>query len=166
MAWLCSGAMATVSVSSTFAASPADAEARWCDTGSWPRWVDGLEQVLEVGAAWPNQGATVVWVSGPAGRGRVVERVTGHEPGASHTVDVEDDSITGRQTVSFIRAPSTTATAVLVELTLAYTLKRRSLLSPVVDALFIRRAFAASLNRTLERFGVIVASAAAPVSRT
>jgi Polyketide cyclase / dehydrase and lipid transport len=150
--------MATVRVSGTFEASPAEAERRWYDTGGWPRWVDGLDRVVEVGPGWPNPGAEVVWVSGPAGRGRVVERVTERvaaaEPGAGQTSEVEDDSITARQTVSFIPL----SPGVQVELELDYRLKRRTPLTPIVDALFIRRAFTASLRRTLTRFAALLAA--------
>ena len=52
----------------------------WYDTGRWVAWVDGLDAVVSVDGDWPRVGATVSWQSGPAGRGRVTERVVGYEP--------------------------------------------------------------------------------------
>ncbi len=111
--------------------------------------MDGLQRVLEVDGGWPNPGATVIWESGSAGRGRVTERVSEREPLRSLTVEVDDPSIGGRQSVSFIP----TAHGVEVVLSLDYELKRRSLISPLVDLLFIKRAMAASLAATVTHFG-------------
>jgi hypothetical protein len=63
---------------------------------------------------------------------------------------VQDDSIEGRQSVAFAPAGE----AVEIALTLEYEIKQRSVLTPVVDLLFIRRAFRASLDATLRRFGL------------
>jgi hypothetical protein len=41
-----------------------------------------------------------------------------------------------------------------VALTLEYEIKRWSIVTPVVDLLFIRRAMTASLQTTVSRFGV------------
>jgi hypothetical protein len=142
-------AMRPVEVSETFAGTVAEAERCWYAARGWPRWVDGCDSVLAVDAGWPEPGATVTWASGPAGRGQVSERVVSHERLRGMTVAVADDSIRGEQRVSFI--PD--ADAVTVELSLAYTLVRRSPISPLVDLLFIRRAMAASLTSTLHRFG-------------
>jgi hypothetical protein len=127
-----------------------DAEARWYDTSRWPEWVDGLAQMISVDGDWPRVGASVCWESGPAGRGRVVERVTAFEQLRGQTVEVEDDSITGRQTVSFRPLDGT----VEVSLSLSYQLKKRSLLTPLLDVLFIRRAMTSSLHGTVTRFGL------------
>ena len=142
--------MRSVSAVQTFDATVAAAERCWCDTAGWERWIDGLERVLEVGGGWPEPGASVTWESGPAGRGRVTERVSEREPLGGLTLEVDDPSIRGRQSVTF--APA--ASGVEVRLTLEYELKRRSLVSPLVDLLFIRRAMAASLNATVTRFGI------------
>src|SRR5437763_815073 len=75
------------------------------------------------------------WQSGPAGRGRVTERVIAYEPLEGYTVEVEDDSITGEQSVSFEPADD----GVEVGLALSYRIKRRSPLTPLIDALFVRR---------------------------
>jgi hypothetical protein len=65
------------------------------------------------------------------------------------TLEVEDDSIRGRQSVAFDGLEG----GVRVELALEYELRTRSLVTPLVDLLFIRRAMAASLRSTLTRFG-------------
>jgi hypothetical protein len=141
--------MRTVHAMQTFAMAAVEAERRWYDTSRWPAWVDGLDLVVEVGTGWPAAGAGVTWQSGPAGRGRVTERPVAYEPGAGQTVAVSDDSIEGRQSVAFTAVPE----GVEVTLRLEYQLRRRSLVTPLVDVLFIKRAMALSLGRTLSRFG-------------
>jgi hypothetical protein len=142
-------AVRPVQVSDTFAGTVTEAERCWYDPDGWPRWVDGCERVLDVESGWPEPGSGITWESGPAGRGRVSERVVEYEPLRGLTLDVGDASIQGRQTVAFVPDDG----AVTVELALAYRLKRESVVSPLVDRLFIRRAMAASLARTLHRFG-------------
>jgi Polyketide cyclase / dehydrase and lipid transport len=110
--------------------------------------VDGLARIVEVDRDWPGPGAVAIWESGPAGRGRVVERVIAHEPLAGQTLAVEDDSITGQQTVAFTPRNH----GVEVALGLRYEIKRRSILTPLIDLLFVRRAMARSLGQTLSRF--------------
>lgn len=150
--------MRTVRVEQTFAASLPGAEAHWYDTGRWTEWVDGLESILAVEGGWPRVGATVRWRSGPAGRGGVTERVLEHTPLQGQTVEVSDDSIHGEQTIAFAPAPP----GVRVELSLAYQIRRRSPVTPLVDLLFIRRAMTSSLEQTLSRFGVSLESAPPP----
>ncbi len=141
--------MRAVRVAYAFPGSIDQAESRWYDTSGWPAWVDGLSRVLSVEGQWPQVGASVTWESGPAGRGRVVERVVGYEAMIGQTLEVEDDSISGRQIVAFRPAED----GVEVDLSLEYALKRRSIITPLLDALFIRRAMASSLRMTLTRFG-------------
>jgi hypothetical protein len=143
-----------VHATQTVAGTVHDVEERWYDTSRWPSWVDGLERVVGVVGEWPATGASVTWDSGPAGRGRVLERVVAHEPLAGQTLEVQDSSIHGRQSVAFVPV----AGGVEVTLTLAYELERRSPLTPLVDVLFIRRAMTASLVSTLSRFGAEVTS--------
>jgi Polyketide cyclase / dehydrase and lipid transport len=142
--------MARVSVAEVFPASVHEAETCWYDVARWSSWVDGLERVTDVTGSWPAAGARVVWQSGPAGRGRVVERAVSHERLRGQAVDVDDDSIRGRQTVTF----TPHADGVEVALSLDYELKRRWLLTPLVDLLFIRRAIETSLRKSVARFGV------------
>jgi hypothetical protein len=84
----------------------------------------------------------------------VVERVTAYENETGQVLEVSDDSLTGRQSVSFAAAGD----GVEVVLALEYRITKRSLVTPVVDLLFVRRAMAASLERTLARFGAALAS--------
>ena len=146
--------MRTVTVTQTLPGTVYEVEQRWYDTSRWTAWVEGLRRVVEVAGDWPGVGSSVTWDSGPAGRGHVVERVVAHEPLVGQTVAVDDSSITGRQSVAFVPIDD----GVEVELTLAYELKQRSLFTPLVDWLFIKRAMATSLATTLSRFGAEVGS--------
>jgi Polyketide cyclase / dehydrase and lipid transport len=147
--------MSTVTVTQTFPGSVHEAESCWYDTSGWSNWVDGLARVASVRGDWPGRGATVVWESGPAGRGRVTEHVVAFEPLAGQTNEVSDDSIEAQQTVTFTPVED----SVEVQLSLAYRVRKRNLFTPVVDFLFIRRAMTASLESTLERFGAELAAA-------
>lgn len=142
-----------VRVAQVVPASVHEAEVCWYDTERWPRWVDGLHRVLTVEGDWPRAGAEVVWESGPAGRGRVRERVVAQVPLAGQTLEIEDESLKGRQAVSFDPIEG----GVEIALALEYTIKRRSPLTPLVDALFVRRPMAASLAKTLAGFGAELA---------
>ena len=150
--------MATVSVTQFVDGTVHDAESCWYDTARWADWVDELARVVTVERDWPRPGATVTWESGPAGRGRVRERVIAYEPLAGQTVEVEDDSITGTQRVVF----EPTGDGVEVQLSLSYSIKRRSPVTPLVDLLFVRRPMTTSLTRTLSRFGVALAESRGP----
>ncbi len=154
--------MRMVLAKQTFAGTVQEVERRWYDTARWPAWVDGLERVVEVAGEWPAAGAAVIWDSGPAGRGRVSERVVAREPLAGQTLEVRDSSLRGRQTVAFLPV----AAGVEITLTLAYELKRRTPLTPLVDALFIKRAMTTSLTTTLGRFGAELGSHRAQSSPT
>jgi hypothetical protein len=142
--------MRTVRAEARFPGTVPEAERCWYDTEGWPSWVDGCNGVLGVDGSWPDAGAAVVWESGPAGRGRVHERVVAYEPHREQTVEVEDPSIRARQTVTFTPAPP----GVEVVLSLEYELVRRTPVSWLVDLLFIRRAMTTSLQTTVHRFGV------------
>jgi hypothetical protein len=131
------------------AALPA-VEALWYDTARWPSFVDGFARVVKSEGGWPNEGGRLVWESTPRGRGRVVERVTGYEPGRGQTVAVEDPKLSGIQRIRF--EPLADGTA--VGLALEYDLKEPdNPLRPLVDLFFIRRALRDALQRTLIRFG-------------
>jgi hypothetical protein len=133
----------------TFPASVQEAERCWYDTSRWDSWVDGLDDVVQIDEPWPMVGGGVIWNSGPAGRGRVTETVVAYAPADGQTVEVTDDTITGRQAVTF----AAVGDGVEVSVALEYHLRRRSLVTPVVDALFIRREMSLSLSRSLGRFG-------------
>ncbi|HEY8625838.1 MAG TPA: SRPBCC family protein [Solirubrobacteraceae bacterium] len=145
--------MATARASRAYSGSVYDAERRWYDTTRWPMWIDGLDRVISVDGDWPRVGSSVRWESAPAGRGLVRERVIGYGERVGQTLEVEDDSITGRQSVTFTPAGD----RVEVELQLDYRIKKASILTPVVDFVFIRRAMSRSLAWTLERFGAEMA---------
>ena len=117
-----------------------DAEALWYDEHRWSSFVDGFGHVTRREGTWPQVGAVVLWASTPGGRGLVREEVVAYEVRAGCTTAVEDESITGTQTVAF--APGAMA------LTLDFRLKQRN----VLTAPFVRRAVGDSLRRTLARF--------------
>ena len=124
---------------------PGAVEAAWCDTARWPEFVDGLARVLAAGPTYPEAGSSVEWESFPAGRGKVLETVTGYEPGRLVASRVEDESTTARQLVSF--EDSNGGTVVTIELD--YELRQRGPFTALTDALFVRRAQSDSLRRTL-----------------
>ena len=146
--------MRAVRVGVTVPGTVHEAETCWYDTGRWPSWVEGLASVLEVSGEWPQAGSTVVWESGPAGRGRVRERVVEHVPLEGQTVEVDDESIRGHQEVAFTPAPE----GVEISLSLAYEIKQRSVFTPLLDLLFIRGAMERSLRATLGRFDAELAA--------
>lgn len=146
--WIIDRLMRAVTVAVTVLGTVQNAERCWYDTRRWPAWVDGLERVVEVSEGWPEVGSSVSWESVPAGRGRVVERVLSREPLEGQTVEVSDNSIRGRQAVAF----TPVAGVIEVRLTLEYGIIKRSLLTPLIDALFIRRPMETSLSTTLRRF--------------
>jgi len=131
-----------------------DAEALWYDTSRWPTFVDGFGHVVGVDPGWPREG-TVTWDSRPGGRGRVLERVVRYTAGDGQDAEVEDERITGTQSVRFAPYPEG---GVGVALELRYQLKRAFPGSALVDAIFIRRAMRDSLARTLRRFAIELAA--------
>ncbi len=142
--------MARVSTTLSFP-FPADAaEALWLDPQRWAAFVDGFARLTGVDERWPATGGKVVWETNEGGRGRVTETVTAREPGASLTTEVDDDQLTGLQTVTFTRDEDGTT----VGLALEYTIKQRNPLTPIVDRLFVRGPQRTALERTLHRFAL------------
>jgi hypothetical protein len=123
-----------------------EAEALWLEPARWASWVDGLAHVQSLDDSWPEPGARLRWVSVPRGRGLVAERVIGRRPARSHSLEVEDEKLTGTQTVVFEPGED----EVRVTLTLEYELKDRT--PRLVDRFFVRRALRDSLARTVRRF--------------
>jgi hypothetical protein len=144
--------MRTVTAEVTVTGEPGEVERRWYDVEGWPDWFDGVEQVLGVSGDWPAEGAVVRWRSPPTGRGEVTESVIEHAPGEGQVCQVRDDTVEGLQSVSFGAGPD----GVTVTLTLAYRVSRRSPLTPLLELLFVSRAFRASLETTLQRFAAHV----------
>lgn len=127
-----------------------EAEALWYDTRRWPTFIDGFHHVAGDPGGWPAEGR-LVWDSTPDGRGRVVEKVVRYEPRVGQTVEIEDEKITGTQTIGFVARPDD---RVEVTLELAYELKERrgGPLFTIVDAIFIRPRQREALARQLARF--------------
>lgn len=150
--------MSKVEVAQSFGGSVHEAEACWYDTDRWPAWIDGLARVRAVEGPWPQVGAIVRWESGPAGRGMVTEQVIAYEPQVGQTSEVRDDAITARQSVAFRPDED----GVQVVLSLDYTIRKRSIVTPIVDFLFIRRAMTMSLRSTLSHFGAQLTAATRP----
>ena len=131
-----------------------DAEALWYDTARWSSFIDGFGHLHAVEPGWPREGS-VTWDSRPGGRGRVLERVERYTAGDGQDVAVEDERLTGVQSVRFAAAGDG---RVAVQLELEYRLKRMFFGAQVVDWLFIRRAQRDSLQRTLRRFAIELAA--------
>ena len=125
----------------------ADVEALLYDAQRWASWVDGFGRVVTLVGAWPDRGAVLTWESRPGGRGLVRERVTSRTAGEGQVLEVEDERLEGTQSIALVEAGD----RVQVTLELDYRLKERNALTPVVDALFVRRALNASLQRSLAR---------------
>jgi hypothetical protein len=145
--------MPSVRASRTVPVPPERAAELWTNVSRWPTFVEGYAHALQKDGSWPAEGAKLVWESTPGGRGRVTERVLSLGPGHIATQLLEE-SLSGTQTVSFRSAEEG---ATLLEMTLEYelnptTIWRRGPVGKLADALFIRRALADSLERTLRRF--------------
>ena len=126
---------------------PDEAYDLWTDVKRWPTFVDGFGHVVEIGDDWPQPGSKVVWQSGPAGRGRVTERIRELGDNTAAT-EVFDSQMSGVQTVRFEPAED----GCDVFLALEYELASGGPLRKLTDVLFIRRALAMALERTLRRF--------------
>jgi hypothetical protein len=134
-----------VSVTTTVPGRVVEAEELWYDPHRWAAWIDGFGHVAKLEGEWPQVGARLLWDSRPQGRGRVLERVVAYEPRSGQSVEVEDERLTGLQTVAF----EPDGDRVRLSLSLDYSLKEGN---RFVDFLFIRRAVRDSLRRTLTRF--------------
>ena len=128
--------------------SPQEAYDLWTDTSRWPTFVDGFARVDRQDAAWPDEGAKLVWSGVPGGRGTVTERVVRALPPREHEVNVFEEKLDGTQRTTF----SADEDGTIVELELDYKVSVGGPLRPLVDALFIRRAQNDALARTLRRF--------------
>jgi len=137
--------MPRVSASTVVPGRVVEAEELWYDPHRWAAWIDGFGHVAKLEGEWPQVGARLLWDSRPGGRGRVLEHVVAYEPRSGLSVEVEDEKLSGVQTVAFEPADD----QVRVNLTLEYSLKDGN---RILDLLFIRRSLRDSLNRTLTRF--------------
>jgi hypothetical protein len=139
----------TIRTSRDYEGTVADAEALWYDLDRWASFVDGFHHVEKVEGDWPHPGSAVIWQSFPAGRGRVLEQVTGYAPGDGQALEIDDEQLLGTRRVRFAALED----GVRIELSLAYALKEGGPVKAVADLLFIRRALRDSLRRELLRFG-------------
>jgi hypothetical protein len=97
----------------------------------------------------------VVWQSGPSGRGRVTERI--REVADNGVVsNVFDSQMIAVQAIRFEPAED----GCNVFLSLDYELQSGGPLRRLTDVLFIRRALAMALERTLRRFSTEAADEA------
>lgn len=141
--------MGRVSATTDVPGTVEDAEELWYDVRRWATFVDGFGHVHRCDDGWPAEDTTLVWDSLPNGRGRVVERVVTQSRGEGQTVEVEDPRMRGTQRILFTPLED----GVEATLALDYQLKQGSIVRPLLDVLFVRRALRDSLRRTLDRFG-------------
>jgi hypothetical protein len=127
-----------VAASATVPGTVEDARALWFDLKRWPAFVDGFATVVRVDPEWPVRGE-LVWDSTPHGRGRVIERADG---------TFEDARLEGTQRLTF----EPEGDGVRVRLAFDYRIKERTVITPVLDRLFVRRAVRDALVRTVQRF--------------
>jgi hypothetical protein len=131
-------------------ASVAETERLWLDLARWPAFVDGFGTLARHEGQWPQPQTRIVWDSLRNGRGRVVENVVEHVPGATHLVRVEDPTLTGTQCVRFTAYDG----GCEIALELDYVLKEPGLAGRLTDLFFVRRSLSDALRRTLRRFAV------------
>jgi len=127
--------------------TPLVAQRLWVNTNRWPTFVDGFGHVERIDDSWPEPGSKVVWVSGPAGRGTVTEKVRDYGDGSVAT-EVFDSQMTGIQAIRFEAVED----GCDVFLSLDYELTTGGPLRGLTDVLFIRRSLAMALERTIRRF--------------
>jgi hypothetical protein len=145
------------------ALAPGEALALWSDLERWPDFVEGFERLVERDLRWPEEGAVVVWESIPQGRGRVTQRVVARDPDRRLATEVIEEPLGGgsarlwgRLSLTLERLDDGEGDAPpgsQAELALEYELAGRSgVFEWLTDALFVRRALVASLERTVGRF--------------
>jgi hypothetical protein len=125
------------------------AESLWLDTDRWPSFIDGFGRLSKRSEDWPAVGARVLWDSPAGGRGRVLEAVVAREPGRSVTTSFEDEQVQGEQRALFAPLDGG-GSRVAVEL--EWRVKPGRGVPKIVDVLFVRRAMADALRRTLVRY--------------
>jgi hypothetical protein len=107
-----------------------------------------MQNVEEISGPWPQASGTVLWRSGPYGRGEVRERAVRFQARAGQLVEWEDDRMSGTQEVTF--KPDNNDTQ--LEVRFSYEIKGASPVGRLVGVLFTRRVLAGSLVRTLDAF--------------
>jgi uncharacterized membrane protein len=142
--------MATIKRATTVFVDVDAAWRLWTDLSRWPAFVEGFKHVERQSGQFPEQDARIQWVSIPGGRGTVSEKVVASEPPRRLVTQVFEDAMTATQAVTFGAASQTDGTR--LEFELEYRLTQAGLLRQITDVLFIRRALAAAIDRTLQRF--------------
>lgn len=137
--------MPSVSAETVVPASLAEVWDLYFDSTRWTSWVDEFRGADETDDGYPEEGGTLVWHTGPAGRGQVTETVLEHEPRRLHRIRYLDQSSEGEQETRFEIAGE--GTKVTLELT--YRLLKPTLI-PFTDRLFVRPQMRNSLLRSLQ----------------
>ena len=141
--------MTEVSAEVEIAAALAPVWETYFDPRRWPLWVDGFARVT-ASTGYPERGGTLQWESGPAGRGRVSERVLEHEPRRIHRVAYSDPESSGELETRFEMLPADGAgRRTRVSQKLTYELRRNGPFAALTDRLFIRGQMLGSLRRSL-----------------
>jgi Polyketide cyclase / dehydrase and lipid transport len=122
----------------------------WTDVSRWAAFMEGFKHLERESGNWPAEGAKIQWVSIPGGRGTVSEKVIASEPPRRLVTQVFEDAMTATQTVTFGAVGDLEET--WIEFELEYRLTQAGFLRQITDVLFIRRALAAAIDRTLRRF--------------
>lgn len=125
---------------------------------TWPAWVDQFDRV-ESSSGYPEEGGTLRWQSGRAGRGEVTERVLVHEPRTRHRIAFTDPESDGELEVRFSIEPGEGTGATKVEQEMEYSITGGGALSGLTDVLFIRSQVRRSLQRSLARLRLEVGDA-------
>jgi uncharacterized membrane protein len=122
----------------------------WTDVARWPAFMEGFKHVERQSGEWPAEGARLQWVSIPGGRGTVSERVVASEPPRWLVTQAFEEAMSATQSVTF--EPVADIQETWIEFELDYRLTQAGVLRQITDVLFIRRALAAAIDRTLRRF--------------
>ncbi|HLM31030.1 MAG TPA: SRPBCC family protein [Solirubrobacterales bacterium] len=136
--------MATLTESVLVGATLGEVWDVYFDSRRWASWVDGFAAV-ERSDGYPQDGATLVWRSNPAGRGTVTERVVEHSPRRLHRIEFTDPESNGELRTRF----AVEGEAVRVALELDYRLASGGPFAWLADRLFVRSQVRASLRRSL-----------------
>jgi hypothetical protein len=125
---------------------PPQAMELWLDRKRWATWIEGFGTVLEEKGDWPAAGSRLVWQSRPGGRGRVTEMVREYVPAGKHAVELFEDKLTARQSVTFAPHPEGSEMTYIFEYELAE--------SGPLKWLFTRREMQLAADELLRRFQI------------
>jgi uncharacterized protein YndB with AHSA1/START domain len=114
------------------------------DPERWGAWVDQFAAVIAADG-YPEEGGTLRWRSGRAGRGEVSERVVEHRPRTVHRIEFSDPETEGELATTF----AVTEAGTRVRQELRYEIRRGGIFVRVSDVLFVRSQMRASLGRSL-----------------